>query len=71
VWTAAEIKIGRELAKMPKAKGGAAKGVGRRGKQCGPDADPHSAATLNELGVSMRDKGQGFAGADTRSIGGL
>ena len=32
VWTAAEIKIGAELAKMPKAKGGAAKGVGRRGK---------------------------------------
>jgi hypothetical protein len=50
-WTNAEVKIGAELAKMPKAKGGAEKGVGRRGKQSGSVSAPHSVATLAELGV--------------------
>ena len=53
---------------MPKAKG--ARGNGRPSlggsKTAPPKKDDH--ATLAELGVSMRDKGQGFAGADIRSI---
>jgi hypothetical protein len=56
---------------MPKAKG--ARGNGRPSlggsKTAPPKKDDH--ATLAELGVSMRDKGQGFAGADIRSIGSL
>jgi N6-adenosine-specific RNA methylase IME4 len=33
------------------AKGGAAKGVGRKGKQCGSPTDPHSGPTLADQGV--------------------
>jgi hypothetical protein len=35
-------------------KGGAEKGVGRRGKQCGSEQNPHSPITLSEVGI---DKG--------------
>ena len=48
---------------MPKAKGS--------GSNQHKDRKVTDPATLNELGVSMRDKGQGFAGADIRSLGSL
>src|SRR6267378_631821 len=71
VWTAAEIKIGRDLAKMPKARGTRGNGRPSLGgsKTAPPKKDDH--ATLAELGVSMRGKGQGFAGADIRPNGRL
>jgi hypothetical protein len=54
------IKIGRELAKMPKARG--TRGNGRP-NLCGSKTAPAKKdyhATVAELGVSMRDKGQGL-----------
>lgn len=33
------------------AKGGAEKGVGRRGKECGSGDDPHSLPTLADAGI--------------------
>lgn len=47
-------RLGELLRKQEKAKGGAAPGVGRRGKQCGTDAEPHSAPTLAEQGISKK-----------------
>jgi hypothetical protein len=46
VWTTAEIKIGRELAKMPKAK---PSGSNQHKDRSHKGTDP---ATLKELGVS-------------------
>jgi hypothetical protein len=46
VWTVAEIKIGRELAKMPKAKGGLPYQKKSTGSKVGP-VEP----TLAEFGV--------------------
>ena len=51
----AERKMGQMLAKSEKAIGGAQKGVGRRGKQCGTHDGPHSIQTLNELGISKNE----------------
>jgi phage N-6-adenine-methyltransferase len=47
----AERRIGEMMASSPKAKGGAEKGVGRRGKECGLLENPHSAASLAEAGI--------------------
>jgi hypothetical protein len=58
VWTDAEIKIGRELAKMPKAKGsGSNQHKDRKVPILPPSTSLVSACPIK------------FAGADNRSIG--
>ena len=51
----AERRLGELLKEMPKAKGGAEKGVGRRGKQCGSVSEPHSTTpTLADQGIDKK-----------------
>jgi hypothetical protein len=52
VWISAEIKIGSELAKTPRAKGRAGPGRGKAGAIAGPAFS--DAATLKEIGVDKK-----------------
>ena len=53
--TLSERRLGELLKEQPKAKGGAEKGVGRRGKQCGSVSEPHSTTpTLADQGIDKK-----------------
>jgi hypothetical protein len=58
VWTEAEVRIGAELAKMPKAKGGGDQKSDHRGRN--RTSDP---ATLKELSVSKKRAAQTRTGS--------
>jgi hypothetical protein len=54
VWITAEVRIGAELAKMPKAKGNAGPGRGKAGAKAGPAFS--DAPTLKEIGFSNKKR---------------
>ena len=53
----AELKMGEMLiaSKSQMAKGAAQHGVGRRGKQCGTETEPHSETTLSSMGIDKKE----------------
>lgn len=54
LWVEAEAKLGEELDKLPKARGGGERGVGRRGKRMQSQVGTAFPPTLDELGIDKK-----------------